>query len=411
MLAANMENTTMRMRIETSLAVKEESSVRRVVLLCIVLLLVLMFPCTERSAAASTGKTVGIDIAFEDITDFFYTYDASTAPPHYQRYRFFAEDGKHYFYHETREGGGWPQTEADITCSGTVELTEEQWAAFCDLLNGGKAGMREEHLESGDAGPWLYIYWRGGETEGREFSFDQPGSVLAFEKFSTGLKEGKVSSRMEKQQISLNGMDFHFWLYTPDNIPEDPALIIYLHGGTSKGDDLDLLVSHGGLPQYLLQGRLKPSVFIAMPQAPEEIRSWDELGEEIIGLTEILTDQYNVDPEKVALTGHSMGGIGTWMIAYEDPDVFCRIAPLSGAISRKIQRNPNPLTMPIWSFVGSDPSDENAYNSNTAFFPELQKRNPDAQLTILENAKHRDVAEAYLQFDIIGWLAGGEKQE
>ena len=60
MLAANMENTTMRMRIETSLAVKEESSVRRVALLCIVLLLVLMFPCTERSAAASTGKTVGM---------------------------------------------------------------------------------------------------------------------------------------------------------------------------------------------------------------------------------------------------------------------------------------------------------------------------------------------------------------
>ena len=189
MLAANMENMTMRMRIETSLAVKEESSVRRVVLLCIVLLLVLMFPCTERSAAASTGKTVGIDIAFDDITDFFYTYDASTAPPHYQRYRFFAEDGKHYFYHETREGGGWPQTEADITCSGTVELTEEQWAAFCDLLNGGTASMREEHLDSGDAGPWLYIYWPSGETEGREFAFEQPGIVLAFEEFCARLKE------------------------------------------------------------------------------------------------------------------------------------------------------------------------------------------------------------------------------
>lgn len=49
--------------------------------------------------------------------------------------------------------------------------------------------MREEHLESGDAGPWLYIYWRGGETEGREFSFDQPGTVLAFEEFCAGLKE------------------------------------------------------------------------------------------------------------------------------------------------------------------------------------------------------------------------------
>ena len=220
-----------------------------------------------------------------------------------------------------------------------------------------------------------------------------------------------MSSRMEKQQISLRGMDFHFWLYTPDNIPEDPALIIYLHGGTSKGADLDLLVSHSGLPQYLFQEKKNPSAFIAMPQAPEEIRSWDELGEEIIGLVETLTDQYNVDPEKVALTGHSMGGIGTWMIAYEYPAVFCRIAPLSGAVNRRIQRDPKPLSMPIWSFVGSDPSDENAYNSNTAFFPELQKWNPDARLTILENAKHRDVAEAYLQFDIFQWLTETEVQE
>ena len=385
---------------------------RRILSLLSALILALTLICTQGLAAtSSTDKTVGIDIAFEDITDFYYTYDASTAPPHYQRYRFYSEDGKYYFEHETREGGGWPQTETDITCSGTIELTEEQWSAFCDLLNGGKAGMREEYLESGDAGPWLYIYWRGGEMEGREFSFGQSGSVLAFEEFCTGLKERKVSSRMEKQQIFLRGMDFHFWLYTPDNIPEDPALIIYLHGGTSKGADLDLLVSHSGLPQYLLKGKQKPSAFIAMPQAPEEIRSWDELGEEIIGLVETLTDQYNVDPEKVALTGHSMGGIGTWMIAYEYPAVFCRIAPLSGAVNRRIQRDPKPLSMPIWSFVGSDPSDENAYNSNTAFFPELQKWNPDARLTILENAKHRDVAEAYLQFDIFQWLTETEVQK
>ena len=149
-----------------------------------------------------------------------------------------------------------------------------------------------------------------------------------------------MSSRMEKRQISLHGMDFHFWLYTPDNIPEDPALIIYLHGGTSKEDDLDLLVSHSGLPQYLLQGQLKLSAYIAMPHASEEICSWDELGEKIIGLVKTLTDQYNVDPEKVALTGHSMGGIGTWMIAFEYPYIFCRIAPLSGAVNRRILRDP-----------------------------------------------------------------------
>ena len=132
---------------------------------------------------------MGIDVPIEDITDFYYTWDASTAAPVYQRYRFYAENGRHYFYHETREGGGWPQTEADITCSGTVELTDDQWAAFCGLLENGVAREREESLNDGDAGPWLFIYWNGGEAEGREFTFEPRGAVLAFETFCIGLKE------------------------------------------------------------------------------------------------------------------------------------------------------------------------------------------------------------------------------
>ena len=151
--------------------------------------------CAEGLAAASDSMIVGNSIPFEGITDFYYTYDASTAPPHYQRYRFYVEDGKHYFYHETREGGAWPQTEADITRSGTVELTDTQWAACSDLLNGGTASRREEHLDSGDAGPWLYIYWRGGEAEGREFSFDQPGTILAFEEFCGDLADQTAITR------------------------------------------------------------------------------------------------------------------------------------------------------------------------------------------------------------------------
>ncbi len=32
--------------------------------------------------------TAGKDIAISEIKDFYYTWDASTAPPHYMRYRF-----------------------------------------------------------------------------------------------------------------------------------------------------------------------------------------------------------------------------------------------------------------------------------------------------------------------------------
>ena len=68
------------------------------------LLVLLLLPAACRGAAGSASpslpdtdggdKTVGVDIAFQDIMDFYYTYDASTDPPVYQRYRVYADGGK-----------------------------------------------------------------------------------------------------------------------------------------------------------------------------------------------------------------------------------------------------------------------------------------------------------------------------
>ncbi|HLF83025.1 MAG TPA: prolyl oligopeptidase family serine peptidase [Blastocatellia bacterium] len=39
---------------------------------------------------------------------------------------------------------------------------------------------------------------------------------------------------------------------------------------------------------------------------------------------------YNIDPDRIYLTGHSMGGYGTWSVAMSHPDVFAALAPVSG---------------------------------------------------------------------------------
>ena len=31
---------------------------------------------------------------------------------------------------------------------------------------------------------------------------------------------------------------------------------------------------------------------------------------------------YNIDPDRIYLTGHSMGGFGTWSVAIDHPDVL-----------------------------------------------------------------------------------------
>jgi predicted esterase len=39
---------------------------------------------------------------------------------------------------------------------------------------------------------------------------------------------------------------------------------------------------------------------------------------------------YNIDPDRIYLTGHSMGGFGTWSVAMSHPDVFAALAPVAG---------------------------------------------------------------------------------
>ena len=135
--------------------------------------------------------TVGTDVALGDVTDFYYTYSTSTAPPHYQRYRFYVDGRKYLFYHETREGGGWPQTEKDITDSGSRPLSKAEWAEFFECLKGGTVENRKEHLEDGDAGPWLFLYWKGDHGKCQEFSFASPAARFAFEELCVRLRKGR----------------------------------------------------------------------------------------------------------------------------------------------------------------------------------------------------------------------------
>ena len=66
-------------------------------------------------------------------------------------------------------------------------------------------------------------------------------------------------------------------------------------------------------------------------------------------LDQIETD-YRIDPDRIYLTGLSMGGYGTWSLASHQPERFAAIAPICGggdtAQAHKI------ADLPIWAFHG-----------------------------------------------------------
>ncbi len=137
----------------------------------------------------SRELTVGTDVSLTDVLDFYYTYDASTNPPDYQRYRFYVDANKYMFYHETRAGNVWPLREEHITQSGSKELSEAEWLEFFNCIKGGTVKNREEHLESGSSGPWLFLYWKGDHSRCQEFSFATLAARHAFEEFCLKLKK------------------------------------------------------------------------------------------------------------------------------------------------------------------------------------------------------------------------------
>ena len=141
--------------------------------------------------AAQREYLVGSDVLKERIREFYYTLSSSAYPPRYQRFRFFMEDGRYLFYHESRAGNHFPLREKDVTASGTRELRATEWDELYSCLENGTVRARREHLESGGAGPWLYLYWDGDAGRVQEYTFASHEKRKRFEAWCEALAKSR----------------------------------------------------------------------------------------------------------------------------------------------------------------------------------------------------------------------------
>lgn len=209
--------------------------------------------------------------------------------------------------------------------------------------------------------------------------------------------------RMRTSQMGALG----YCLYTPANPTPGMPLIVYLHGGSGKGNDLSLLTGVDGFPKYLKEGQLgNISAYVVLPQLPKTYTGWSDVNASLVELIDDIVTAKRIDRNRISLTGHSMGGTGTWAVGVANPELFCCIAPMSGSI-RMTQEHLLALSfMPIWAFVGSDDTIVSPQSSR-AFITVLAATNADVRLTEFDGAGHFDVpALAYLdtQINVVGWL-------
>lgn len=219
-------------------------------------------------------------------------------------------------------------------------------------------------------------------------------------------------SSMVKKHIKTSAIEnFGYWLYTPSDPAENMPLIVYLHGGSGKGNDLDKLISVDGFPKYLKDGTLGDvRAYVIMPQLPSDLTGWTNAKQPLSELIRFIKSNYKVDADRISLTGHSMGGTGTWGIALEMQQTFSRIAPMSGSVRTTDANVVKLASIPVWAFVGSADTIV-APDASINFVEALKQKNPNSKITVFDGATHFDVpALAYLdkEIDIVGWLIAKE---
>lgn len=202
--------------------------------------------------------------------------------------------------------------------------------------------------------------------------------------------------------------NFGYVKYLPKDYDETQKypLVFFLHGAGERGEDLDIACKHGYMKYVRENNAEYPFIFIA-PQCPNG-KYWACYTESLFAFLDYICDTLPIDRERVYLTGLSMGGTGTWMLAMAEPERFTAIAPICGS---GIYWNGGQLVnTPIMVYHG-DCDDTVPIENSIEMVKSVNKRGGHAEIKVCYGVGHNAWDIAYSNDELINWMLSHKKGE
>lgn len=201
---------------------------------------------------------------------------------------------------------------------------------------------------------------------------------------------------------------YDYWLYLPEGYDDDAdkewPLILFLHGAGERSDDPNH-VKRIGIAKRIEDGDDFPFIVVS-PHCPAD-RWWEPDG--LIVVVEEVLDDYRVDEDRLYVTGLSMGGTGTWMVAAEYPEYWAAIAPVCG---RTLPIRVAPLIeMPVWAFHGDQDHVVDVWNSTNQIERLKKFGSTKAKLTIYPGQRHSIWKETYDNPELYEWFLAQRRSD
>lgn len=229
-----------------------------------------------------------------------------------------------------------------------------------------------------------------------------PASMAQPSAKPTGLAAGFSPGEIK----TSDGLTRRYALFVPaqfDRAKRWP-LVVFLHGSGESGDD-GVRQTRVGLGPFLTKHRDRVPFLALFPQA----KGWFRGGEAKAVLEEIaaVEREYPVDPERIYLTGISMGGFGTWEISMLRPDLFAAIVPICGG--GPVEGAANIARMPTWAFHGAK-DDRVPVDLSRKLVDALKTAGAQPKYTEYPNGNHFIWDQAYATKGLFGWLLSQRRQ-
>lgn len=203
--------------------------------------------------------------------------------------------------------------------------------------------------------------------------------------------------------VEIDGRTYRHTVWVPLEYTAEQAwpAILSLHGKGECGDDGK---SHTvvGLGKAIRTNPERFPAIVIMPQIPVGHR-WEEDAMQHVAVTALdaACRAYNIDSDRIALTGLSLGGFGTWSLGARQPERFCALAPICGG--GDVRTAPQLAARPIWCFHG-DADPVVPVERSREMVKAVRVAGGDVRYSEMPGVTHNSWDPAYGDPELIEWL-------
>ncbi len=200
-------------------------------------------------------------------------------------------------------------------------------------------------------------------------------------------------------QTVIGETSYNFWLNLPkpEVLDNKPPVLIFLHGRSLSGTDINRVKRYGVL-KAIEKGKDIPAIVVA-PQLPSGPWNPDKVNE----ILEYVLNNYNVDSTRIYVTGMSLGSYGTMKFVGKYHDKIAAAVSICGGGEELDACNLSQVPIKV---IHGDKDNIVKISESQKIVNAIKKCKKDAPLEfqVIKGGTHGSVENLYREDAIYEWL-------